>query len=91
MNTGLTYEDVFFFVRTMISSVTGLDALDIDENNSLVMELKMDSIELIDLLMRLEGAGCIVDEAEISSTLTVKQLSESVMRRISTLDPMLHL
>ncbi|EBR8426879.1 hypothetical protein DOC30_24450, partial [Salmonella enterica subsp. enterica serovar London] len=46
--------------------------------HSLVVDLKMDSIELIDFLLKLEQANYRLDESIISSSLTVDDVVASM-------------
>ena len=58
-------------VANLIYQVNGTLLKDISLHHSLVNDLLMDSIELIDLLMRLEEIGVAIHESEITSELTV--------------------
>lgn len=58
-------------VTNLIYQVNGFLPKDISLHHSLVNDLLMDSIELIDLLMRLEEIGVTIHESEITSKLTV--------------------
>ncbi|WP_230351087.1 acyl carrier protein [Lelliottia sp. WAP21] len=58
-------------VANLIYQVNGVLPKDISLHHSLVNDLLMDSIELIDLLMRLEEIGVAINESEITSELTV--------------------
>lgn len=58
-------------VTNLIYQVNGVLPKDISLDHSLVHDLLMDSIELIDLLMRLEENGVAIRDYEITSELTV--------------------
>lgn len=58
-------------VTNLIYQVNGVLPKDISLHHSLVNDLLMDSIELIDLLMCLEDIGVTVHESELTSELTV--------------------
>ncbi|MCX8958703.1 acyl carrier protein [Erwinia psidii] len=51
----------------------------INLHDSLILDLEMDSVELIDLLIQLEGYGVIIDESQITSKLTAEQIAERLM------------
>lgn len=58
-------------VVNLIYQVNGVLPRDMKLQDRLIDDLLMDSVELIDLLMRLEEAGVIIPESEINSRLTV--------------------
>ncbi|XTZ39309.1 acyl carrier protein [Salmonella enterica] len=63
-------------VANIIYQVNGTLAQDIEADQSLVTDLAMDSVEMVDLLMRLEEYGVVLNESQISSRLTVGQIAE---------------
>ncbi|HEY3588632.1 MAG TPA: acyl carrier protein [Buttiauxella sp.] len=65
-------------VANLIYQVNGVLPVNIKPQDSLVHDLAMDSVELIDLLMRLEEIGVIIPESDISSNLTVKDVIQRV-------------
>lgn len=65
-------------VANLIYQVNGVLPKDIKLEDSLINDLAMDSVELIDLLMRLEEVGVIIPESDISSGLTVGDIVERV-------------
>lgn len=73
-----SYINAFNLVRDIISQVTGTSANEILKDDGLVVDLKMDSIEIIDLIMRLEERGYVLDEREITSSLTVGGISHII-------------
>ncbi|MEB5958182.1 acyl carrier protein [Escherichia coli] len=58
-------------VANMIYQVNGVLPKDIRRDDKLINDLGMDSVELIDLLMRLEETGVVISESEITANLTV--------------------
>ncbi|CCP07039.1 Acyl carrier protein (ACP) [Erwinia amylovora MR1] len=58
-------------VADLIHQINGSLPQHITLQHSLVKDLEMDSVELIDLFLRLEQAGIIMDESQITSQLTV--------------------
>ncbi|KML20853.1 type III secretion system protein [Leclercia adecarboxylata] len=58
-------------VANLIYQVNGVPPRNIKLQDSLIDDLLMDSVELIDLLMRLEEVGVIIPESEINSKFTV--------------------
>jgi len=67
-------EELLLKIRNQISGVTGWHLKKIDVNMRLIADLLMDSVEMIDLLMRLEEAGYVVPESRITTDLTVNEL-----------------
>ncbi|HEY1844960.1 MAG TPA: acyl carrier protein [Buttiauxella sp.] len=65
-------------VANLIYQVNGVLPVNIKPQDSLVHDLAMDSVELIDLLMRLEEIGVIIPESDISSNLTVNDVIQRV-------------
>ncbi|ATZ11412.1 acyl carrier protein [Erwinia amylovora] len=61
----------FSTVTHLIQQINGSLPQHVTLQHSLIKDLKMDSVELIDLFLRLEQAGIIMDESQISSQLTV--------------------
>jgi len=72
------------FVTNLIYQVNGVLPKDISSHQSLVNDLLMDSVELIDLLMRLEEIGVLIHESEITSKLTVGDIIEQVQSVIDS-------
>lgn len=75
-----SYTNTFNLVREIISQVTGTSTSKILKDDGLVVDLKMDSIEIIDLIMRLEERGFVVNEREITSSLTVRGISHIISK-----------
>ncbi|WP_393949786.1 acyl carrier protein [Kluyvera intermedia] len=65
-------------VVNIIYHVNGVLPKDISLKDSLINDLLMDSVELIDLLMRLEEIGVIIPESCLSSELTVGDIVQRV-------------
>lgn len=65
-------------VVNIIYHVNGVLPKDISLTDSLINDLLMDSVELIDLLMRLEEVGVIIPESYLSSELTVGDIVQRV-------------
>ncbi|MFB9085442.1 acyl carrier protein [Erwinia tracheiphila] len=79
MDTAHDKQRAFLALCKMIQLVNGRPADQIGIQESLVMDLEMDSVELIDLLIKLEEYGVKIDESEITSTLTVEHLTQRLM------------
>ncbi|CCG87080.1 acyl carrier protein [Erwinia piriflorinigrans] len=62
----------------LIHQINGVLPINIKEQDSLVKDLAMDSVELIDLFLRLEQAGVTVEESKISSGLTVGDIARFI-------------
>lgn len=62
----------------LIHQVNGVLPINIKEQDSLVKDLAMDSVELIDLFLRLEQIGVTAEESNISSALTVGDIARFI-------------
>lgn len=78
MNDAVINNQAESLVANLIYQVNGVLPVNIKQQDSLVHDLAMDSVELIDLLMRLEEIGVIIPESDISSNLTVKDVIQRV-------------
>lgn len=74
MNESVIDKTVASLVANLIYQVNGVLPKDINLKDSLITDLAMDSVELIDLLMRLEEIGVTIPESDISSSLTVADI-----------------
>lgn len=61
-------------VTNLIYQVNGVPPKNIKPEDGLITDLELDSIELIDLFMRLEGMGVTIPESDISTSLTVADI-----------------
>ena len=75
MKPGIGLEEAILIVKKIISEVNGIPIIDINPQDSLITDLAMDSIELIDFIIRLEGVGVIINESHLSSSLTVQHIA----------------
>lgn len=71
MSECIAYNPAEVLVTNLIYQVNGLLPKDIKRSDSLIQNLAMDSVELIDLLMRLEEIGIVIPEGDITASLTV--------------------
>ncbi|QIU89163.1 acyl carrier protein [Yokenella regensburgei] len=78
MNDSVIDETVASLVANFIYQVNGVLPRNIKMEDSLITDLAMDSVELIDLLMRLEEIGVTIPESDISSSLTVADIIQHV-------------
>lgn len=78
MNESVIDETVASLVANLIYQVNGVLPTNIKPKDSLITDLAMDSVELIDLLMRLEEIGVTIPESDISSSLTVADIIQRV-------------
>uniref|UniRef100_A0A1A9VZ33 OmpR/PhoB-type domain-containing protein n=1 Tax=Glossina brevipalpis TaxID=37001 RepID=A0A1A9VZ33_9MUSC len=58
----------------VLSDVTGRHPSDIKPQNELFFDLEMDSVDLIDVIIRLEDRGIIIKEKDLTPKLTVSDL-----------------
>lgn len=78
MNESVIDKTVASLVANLIYQVNGVLPTNIKPKDSLITDLAMDSVELIDLLMRLEEIGVTIPESDISSSLTVADIIQRV-------------
>lgn len=78
MNDSVIDETVASLVANLIYQVNGVLPRNIKLEDSLITDLAMDSVELIDLLMRLEEIGVTIPESDISSSLAVADIIQLV-------------
>lgn len=74
MNESVMDKTVVSLVANLIYQVNGVPPTNIKLEDSLITDLAMDSVELIDLLMRLEDIGIKIPESDISPSLTVADI-----------------
>ncbi|EMY3602371.1 acyl carrier protein [Klebsiella aerogenes] len=65
-------------VMYIIHQVNGVLPEEINLQDSFIDDLAMDSVELLDLLMRLEGIGLVLPESAINCSLTVDDIIKHV-------------
>lgn len=63
-------------VKALIHQVSGIPIDCIGLNDSVIVTLGLDSVEMIDLLMQLETFGVTIPSAQIDAALTVKDIVE---------------
>ncbi len=70
-------------VEKIISQITGIDTNKIKENAKLVSDLKMDSLDRVELVSLIEEeTGVAVDESEIGLKTTVRNIKDKVEKKI---------
>lgn len=75
MKAEMMPEEALSIVKNIIYEVNGTPVNNIQSGDSLITDLAMDSVELIDLIIRLEEAGIIIKESQLSNALTVEQIA----------------
>lgn len=78
MNYSVIDETVASLVANLIYEINGVLLGNFKLEDSLITDLAMDSIELIELLIRLEEIGVTIPESDISSSLTVADIIQRV-------------
>lgn len=63
-------------VKELIHQVSGIPVDRIGLGDSLIVTLGLDSVEIIDLLMRLETFGVTIPSTQISAAMTVHNIVE---------------
>lgn len=80
MKPEMTLDEAMLVVRNIIYEVNGTPVNNINSDDSLIADLAMDSVELIDFIIRLEEFGVIMNESQLSNTLTVEQIAQIVVK-----------
>lgn len=78
MNPAVKPEEIVVVVKKTISEVNNIPIDDINLEDNLITDLAMDSIELIDFIIRLEKLGLILNESDLSSSLTVRHVIKKI-------------
>lgn len=66
----------------ILSQVSGIDLSGIDEHKKIESELQLDSLMLVELILRIEDElGVLIDEASITPNTTVNQLQEIINKK----------
>lgn len=73
-------EDALSVVQDLIFEINGIPVSDIKPSDSLIIDLAMDSVELIDFIIRLEDIGVIIKESQLTRSLTVEQVSQMIKK-----------
>lgn len=68
-------------VLNIIYQVNGALPVNIKLEDSLIVDLVLDSVEFIDLIIRLEEIGVMIPESDFSSSLTVGDIIKRVQER----------
>lgn len=63
-------------VKALIHQVSGIPIDHIGLNDSLIVTLGLDSVEMIDLLIQLEAFGVTIPPTQIDAALTVSDIVE---------------
>lgn len=79
MKVPLNEEAALLFVRSLIQQTNGTSIDSIGQYDSLITDLALDSIDLIDLLIQLEENGIVIHESRINARLTVNSLVQFFM------------
>lgn len=80
MKTDMMLEEAMLIVKNIICEVNGTPVNNIKDEDSLITDLAMDSVELIDFIIRLEEFGIILKESQLSDTLTVEQIAKILLK-----------
>jgi len=81
MKSEMMLEEALRIVRNIIYEVNGTPVNNIKSNDSLITDLAMDSVELIDFIIRLEEVGVIIKESQLSNVLTVEQIAQMLLAK----------
>lgn len=69
-----TAEESLLTIGDIIWQVSNIPPEEITADSRLILDLKMDSVELIDLLIRLEDVGILIPESDINSTFSIQDI-----------------
>lgn len=70
-------------IKEIIKDVLGRDASSFDENTDIMNDLKLDSLDIVDLVMSVEEEwGIAVDDADIESLRTLGDVVRYIENRI---------
>lgn len=81
MKAEMMPEEALCIVKNIICEVNGTPVNNIKAGDSLITDLAMDSVELIDLIIRLEEVGIIIKESQLSNVLTVEQIANMLLTK----------
>ncbi|MBS0846936.1 acyl carrier protein [Citrobacter sp. JGM124] len=73
-------EEALSVIKNIIFEVNGTPVNDINPNDSLITKLAMDSVELIEFLIRLEEFGVKISESQLTDALTVERISQMIVK-----------
>ena len=73
-------EEALTIIKNLISDVNGTPVSDIKPADSLITDLAMDSVELIELLIRLEDYNVTIDGSQLTSSLTVGKILQMIAK-----------
>lgn len=79
MNGIINEKKASILIKEIIHSINGLNVGFIKNDDRLINDIGMDSVELIELLIKLEEYGLILNEDELSTKLTVNHLIVRMM------------
>ncbi|AHF78177.1 Acyl carrier protein [Sodalis praecaptivus] len=68
----------YTIVMSSLSAVTGRPISEIKMEDELFFDLEMDSVDLIDVIIRLEDQGIIINEKDLTLKLKVSDLIQVV-------------
>jgi acyl carrier protein len=80
MKPDIMLEEAMLTVKNIIYEVNGTPISNIKSGDSLITDLAMDSVELIDFIIRLEEFDVILKESQLSNTLTVEQIAKILLK-----------
>lgn len=81
MKAEITAEEALVIVQKIIHEVNGIPLKSIKSSDSLITDLAMDSIELIDFMLRLEEFDVVINESQLSTYLTVAHIVNLMIKQ----------
>ncbi|CAO97723.1 acyl carrier protein [Erwinia tasmaniensis] len=73
-------KNALHIVYELIFKVNGMLPHSISPQDSLIKDLGMDSVELVDFMIRLEEQGVVIKDSQLSSELTVGQVARLICK-----------
>lgn len=80
MKSDMVEEEALLTVKKIIYEVNGTPVNNIKSADTLVTDLAMDSVELIDFIIHLEELGVIINESQLSNGLTVEGIARLLLK-----------
>jgi len=80
MKPDIMLEEAMLIVKNIIYEVNGTPISNIKSDDSLITDLAMDSVELIDFIIRLEEFDIILKESQLSNALTVEHIATILLK-----------
>lgn len=78
MKPDMTMEQSLYQACAVLAAINGIQASMMKSDDRLIIDLQMDSVELIELLIKLEEFGIEVNESQLSKNFTVGDVAKMI-------------